>query len=208
MNSDVNELGLQEWEATMRVYNLAIEIGRNEGADLEILAPAALLHDLGKIYETREGTPHHIAGVARKVQLLQSAGYSEEEIKRIIDTISVHQKKLTPNAASLEGKVLQDADNVDEMGLVGLIRSAMWHSKKGDPIYLPESLDRHPRTKPEMHIASPSVLDHLYDKLLTLDNILNTKTGKRLGRQRIRTMSNLVATLKDEILAQDRSVGK
>jgi len=202
MQKDTQKLGAEEWAATLRVYNIAVRISKSEGADLQVVGPGALLHDLGKLYEKRERKPHQLAGVRRKLWLLSHAGFNSSEIVKILETISSHQRKVTLRVKSLEGKVLQDADNIDEIGVIGLLRSAMWHAKHGDPVYLLGSFRNRASVRPELYKPSSSLVDHLYDKLLTLDRIMNTQTGRQIARLRIREMYSLIDTLKKEILGQ------
>lgn len=202
MESDIAEIGINEWSGTLRVYNVAIKICESEGGSLETIAPAALLHDLGKIDERKEHKPHYVAGEQRKKNLLRRAGYSDQEIARIVAVIEAHQKKFTPSAVSLEDAILQDADSIDELGLIGLIRSAIWHSKRGDPIYFFDSFRKHASGVPEVHKPSRSIVDHQYDKLLALDKFMNTQTGRKLARRRIMRMNRLMVLLGEEIQAQ------
>ena len=203
MKNEIVELGTNEWSGTLRVYNLATKICRREHADLEIVAAAAILHDLGKIFEKAEGKPHYIAGQQRKIDLLTSSGYSGEEIKRIINVVENHQKKSTPEVVNLESAVLQDADSIDELGLIGLIRSAIWHGKRNDPIYFFDSFRKQVSSLPEVQKHSRSIVDHQFDKLLALDKFMNTQTGQLIAKKRIRKMRTLLSQLKGEVLAKE-----
>src|SRR3712207_6105931 len=108
----------------MRVYKNAEIIGRCEGTDMEVLLPAVLLHDIivypkGSAMSSRSSDES--AELAENI--LQSHGYSQYEIKRISYCIRSHSftKRLVP--ASLEGKILQDADRLDALGAIGIART-------------------------------------------------------------------------------------
>jgi len=144
-----------------------------------------------------------LAGRSRKAELLENAGYTKEETKQIIEITENHQKKTTPEPINLESAILQDADSVDELGLIGLIRSALWHGKHNDPVYFLDSFKRPILDYPEIQKKSKSIVDHQFDKLFRLDKFMNTETGKMIARNRIEKMRSLLSQLEREIIADE-----
>ena len=113
-----------DFQHIMRVYKNAELIGRREGADMEILLPAVLLHDLvvyPKGSAKTSKSADDSADMAEK--WLNSCGYPQEKVNRICYCIRTHSysKRLTP--ASLEGRILQDADRLDALGAIGIART-------------------------------------------------------------------------------------
>lgn len=160
--------GGHDYDHTLRVYRMAVRLAEAEGADQEIVALAALLHDV----DDRKLSPetHETLGNARG--FLHSHGISEgqaEEILGIISRVS-YSGGLVPD--TLEGKCVQDADRLDAMGAIGIARTFAYGGSKGRRLHDPAGEDK------------TSSVQHFYDKLLRLKGLMNTETGRKLARER------------------------
>ena len=109
------------FEHTMRVYRWAIKLQAKVGGDLDIIALAALLHDVG----WDEEKDHGEVGAQIAVEYLDSIGLDPEKISRIGEIIRIHEDKDTTEELSLECQVVMDADLLDEVGTVSIIWDAM-----------------------------------------------------------------------------------
>lgn len=109
------------FEHTMRVYRWAIKLQAQIGGDLEIIALAALLHDVG----WEEGREHGEVGAEIAVEYLDSIGLEPEKISRIGEIIRIHDDKDTEAELSLECKVVMDADLLDEVGAISVLWDSM-----------------------------------------------------------------------------------
>ena len=109
------------YEHTMRVYRWAIKLQAKLGGDLDIIALAALLHDIG----WEEGRDHCEVGAELAVEYLDGLGVDPETIKRVGEIIMMHEDKDTDRELSLECKIVMDADLLDEVGAIGVIWDAM-----------------------------------------------------------------------------------
>lgn len=109
------------FEHTMRVYRWAIKLQAKVGGDMEIIALAALLHDVG----WEEGREHGEVGAEIAVEYLDSIGIEPEKIKRIGEIILIHDDKDTEKDLSLECQVVMDADLLDEVGAVSVLWDSM-----------------------------------------------------------------------------------
>ncbi len=109
------------YEHTMRVYRWAIKLQAKLGGDIDIIALAALLHDIGWDSER----PHEEVGAELAVDFLDSLGVEPEIIKRVGEIIMIHEDKDTEAELSLECKIVMDADLLDEVGAVSVIWDAM-----------------------------------------------------------------------------------
>ena len=126
------------------------------------------------------------------VHLLERAGASPEEQAEIIAIVN-HQSY----AANLEskypltlaGQVVQDADRLDALGAIGIARTFYYGGSQGNPLYD----DKEARSLEDLDLASyrnnGSVINHFYEKLLKLEEEMNTKTGRQLARQRTDLMN-------------------
>ena len=195
---------------TMRVYQMALRIGEEEGADLEVVALASLLHDV----DDEKLSPDTTKGLKRARAFMESAGIEEdtqERICQVIEEISFHKRGLTP-PSTLEGKVVQDADRLDAMGALGIARAFAFGGSRGRSIYEPEEVwreglaeekdgeieqeggegkveqgeneEERKEGKEKEEGKQGSTVEHFYEKLFLLKEGLNTTTGKRIGRER------------------------
>lgn len=152
-----------------RVLRLSMRILEKEGGDPEILAAAALLHDIGMKYEIAEDFDHAEKSAELAEQILLKIGFPKEKIPEVVDIIRIHRFSRGIKALSLEAKILQDADRLDAIGAVGIARAFACGAKKGVPMY--------------SHSGS-STLNHFNEKLLKIKDSLNTETARRIAEER------------------------
>lgn len=119
------------YEHTMRVYRWAIKLQSKLGGDLDIIALAALLHDIGWDDER----PHSEVGAELAVEYLDSIGVDPEIITRVGEIIMIHTDKDTDAELSLECKIVMDADLLDEVGAIGILWDAMATACEDDASY-------------------------------------------------------------------------
>jgi len=158
------EPGSHGFDHTLRVTRLCEFIGRREGADPGILIPAALLHDIARPAEKAQGVPHEIEGARMAGEFLRSTGYDPVLIPAIADAIRTHRFRSDEKPATLEAKILSDADKLDAMGAVGIARTFMRAGEHGG----------------EMQNA----IDHFHEKLLRLHDHLYTETALQIAADR------------------------
>jgi uncharacterized protein len=182
----------------MRVYKNAKLIGQHEGADMDVLLPAVLLHDIivypkGSAMSSRSSDES--AELAENI--LQSHGYSQYEIKRISYCIQSHSftKRLVP--ASLEGKILQDADRLDALGAIGIARTFSVSGSEKRTFYKAD--DPFYRSSRELDDRQWT-LDHFQTKLLKLKDLMHTKTAKKIAQERTTFMMLFIRQLQKEII--------
>ncbi|QTA38597.1 HD domain-containing protein [Thermosipho ferrireducens] len=162
----------------LRVVQYCKYIGKSEGANLDILIPAAYLHDIARPMEIE--TPlidHAEEGAKIAEKFLESINYPY--IENITYAIKVHRyrKNLTPE--TLEAKILQDADRIDALGAIGIYR-VISHSAKTN-----HSLEH--------------ILKHFEEKILNLYSRLYTKTAKLIAYDKHKMIVKYVEFLKEEL---------
>ena len=158
-----------DFDHTMRVYRMAVRIAQEEGAQQEIVALAALLHDV----DDKKLSPETCEKKDRAVGFLRENGADEaviDRIVRIISEISFSAGNGVPS--TLEGKCVQDADRLDAIGAIGIGRAFAFGGSRGRRMHDPEGNDK------------SSTIQHFYDKLLLLKDRMNTATGRRLADRR------------------------
>jgi uncharacterized protein len=111
-----------------RVLRTALEIGKQEGADLEVIELAAILHDIFENKETHssvEGFRHEIEGSRKARTILKELGLGDRTANAVCHCIESHRKRsgrIQPQ--TIEAKCIFDADKLDCIGAIGIIRSA------------------------------------------------------------------------------------
>ena len=179
-----------------RVLANAEFIGRGEKADLEVLVPAALFHDaIVSPKDSPKATmdTHNSAKIARKV--LDKVGYEKEKINRIcyaIETCSF-SKGIMPK--SLEAKILQDADGLESMGAISIMRTFASTGPLKRPFYDEKDAFAELR-EPD---GSRYALDLFRTRLMKVRDTIHTKTAKKIAERRTKFLHEFIKELKDEL---------
>jgi uncharacterized protein len=120
-----------------RVYRMAERLAQAEGADLEIVRAAALLHDIeGSHPAGEERHNHHQQSADIAAEILREEGWPEERIAAVQHCIRAHRYRDTREPpATLEAKVLFDADKLDVLGAIGVVRVLGYAIQAGQPAY-------------------------------------------------------------------------
>ena len=129
------------YDHIVRVYHTAENLALSEGADLEIVRAAALLHDIEGSYSTSdERHNHHQQSADIAAAILRAEGWDEERIAAVQHCIRAHRyRDRREPPATLEAKVLFDADKLDVLGAVGVARVIGYAVQAGQPVYAPPS---------------------------------------------------------------------
>ena len=186
-----------DFEHIMRVYKNAELIGGKEGADMEILLPAVLLHDLivyPKGSAKTSKSADDSADLAEK--WLYGYGYPQDKIEKISYCIRTHSysKRLVP--LTLEGKILQDADRLDALGAIGVARTFSVGGSENRTFYNPS--DPFWKTNRELNDRQWT-LDHFQTKLLKLKKSMHTKTARQIAKERSRFMEIFIRQMQKEL---------
>ncbi|WP_251552375.1 HD domain-containing protein [Neobacillus muris] len=180
-----------DWYHVDRVRKNALLICKEEQAgDPFIIEMAALLHDIPdeKLNESLE------AGERKLEDFLHTISLGENEknhIKNIIATIS-YKGGRGSELISIEAKIVQDADRLDAIGAIGIARAFAYGGKKGQPIYEPSLTIRENMSLAEYRNGKSSSINHFYEKLLKLRDLLNTDAARNLAEKRHRVMENFL----------------
>lgn len=167
---------------TLRVYNNAMLIAKGEECDLEIVSLAALLHDVDdyKIVGEQEDLLHNAK------TYLKSIDYPTEKIEKICNIISQISFKVseTKTPDTIEGKIVQDADRLDAIGAIGIARAFAFGGNHNTPIHDPEIKTRENMSVEEYKKKDGTTINHFYEKLLLIKDLMNTETGKKIAEHR------------------------
>jgi uncharacterized protein len=166
------QIGSHGYEHTERVIELCMVLGTRLGADMEVLIPAAILHDIGRKHDN-----HAQRGAEMAREILQEQGYTK--VNEIVHVIDVHSFSAGGEAKTIEAQILSDADKLDAMGAMGIYRSAQYSVE-------------HERDQAEF-------INHFNEKLLKLKDLLYTDAAKKLADKRHRFMLQYLDQLDKEL---------
>ncbi len=187
-----------------RVVANARLLARAEGADLDVVLPAAWLHDCVVLPKDSEQRPLASRLAAEKAgDFLRQAGYATELIPAIQHAIAAHSFSAGIAPQTLEAQVVQDADRLDALGAIGIARTLLLGGAMGKPLYDP--LEPFPRARPADERAN--VIDHFFTKLLKLAGTMHTAAARREGERRTRLMRLYLDELERELSGGDLVVG-
>ncbi|RKP51584.1 HD domain-containing protein [Cohnella endophytica] len=175
-----------DWWHIDRVVRMTRTIARAEQADSFVCEMAALLHDMAD--EKLNADP--LAAAQQLEQWLQNSGASVEQVEHILEIIGTMSFKggSRPPMRTAEGRVVQDADRLDAIGAVGISRVFAYSGAKDRPIHDPDLPPRDQLTEQEYRNGRDTAINHFYEKLLKLRELMNTTTGRKLAEDRHRFM--------------------
>ena len=120
-----------------RVLNYALDIaGHEEGADVDLLVVACLLHDIGRAEQLADPAVDHArAGADKACAWLIEKGYSDEFAQKAGDCVRTHRYRSGSPPVSLEAKILFDADKLEACGVIGIARTLQYKAHTAEPLY-------------------------------------------------------------------------
>ena len=181
---------------TLRVYKMATRIAEHENANLTIVQLAALLHDVDDI----KLSPETYTNKDRAVTFLREHNVSEAMIKTICDIIDEVSFRGTDPIVpkSIEGRCVQDADRLDAIGAIGIARAFAYGGSHNRIIHDPEIKPTVYMTADEYQSHVSTTINHFYEKLFQLRDLMNTATAKKIALQREDYMKSYISEFLDE----------
>jgi uncharacterized protein len=173
-----------DWWHVNRVWQMAVRIGREEGADMFVVELAALLHDIAD-WKFHDGDDAAGPREARSwLEKLDVDSAVIDHVCTVIAEVSFKGAGVLTTPSSREGKVVQDADRLDALGAVGIARAFAYGGHKGRQIYNPHTPPTYHQTFEEYKNSSGPTINHFYEKLLLLKVGLNTHVAKHIAEER------------------------
>jgi uncharacterized protein len=189
---------VHDFDHILRVLALAERIGVAEGADMDVLRAAALLHDVGRDEAEAVGRDHALVAAARAREIL--AGAPPDMVDAVVDAIMVHRFRSGPPPQSLEGRVLFDADKLDAIGAIGVARAFAYSGRAGRRLWAPVSEDYVERWQNgAVESGEHTAVHEFVVKLSRLKEKLFTSEGRRIAEERHKVMAHFFERLADEV---------
>lgn len=186
-----------EWEHTERVYNLAMHIGNKEGADLEVLGLASVLHDIARKEQDESGgkIDHAERGAELAAEILQKYNLQKEKLENIVHCIKAHRYRNNIEPITLEAKILYDADKLDSIGAIGTARNFSFAGHLGAKVHDKNvNLDK----SAEYTTDDTGYREYMVKLKFIKDKIL-TNEGKRIAEGRHKFQEDFFERLNKEV---------
>lgn len=173
-----------DWFHIERVWKLSEKIAETENCNREVVELAALLHDIAdpKFHNGDETIALKVSG-----EFLESQEVPEEMIGQvlfIIKNISFKNRGEMPQDLPIELKIVQDADRIDAIGAIGVARTFNFGGFKNNLMYHPGIEPKLNMSKEEYKKSDGTTINHFYEKLLLLKDLMNTEKGKEMAGER------------------------
>jgi len=186
-----------------RVYFMALAMGRIMNARLDILAAAALLHDIGRRYETKsKGRLCHAQKSAEMaVDILAELDFTTEYIEKVAHCIRSHRFRSNERPLSIEAEILFDADKLDSIGAIGIGRAFLFAGQIGAKLHDAE-IDH---TNTQSYSIEDTAYREFRVKMSRVRDQMLTPTGRELAEKRHAFMEVFFDELNREIYGSDIS---
>ncbi|QTD31950.1 HD domain-containing protein [Pseudomonas fluorescens] len=191
-----SEDGAHDLSHLQRVWHNARTLQAEEGGDLELLLAAVLLHDCVAVEKNsplRSQASRLAAEKASKV--LANLNWPEARIDAVIHAIEAHSFSANITPLTLEARLMQDADRLDSLGMLGVARTFYIAGRMGSALYDPHDPEARERDYDDKRFC----LDHFQTKLLHLADGFQTVAGQRLAQIRHQRLKGFMEQFKEEI---------
>lgn len=185
-----------DWAHVERVVATSKKLCEGQKVNIDHVLAAAYCHDLVNVPKDHPDRKNASSLSAKKAEgLLVASGFSPEEVQVIQGAIIEHSYSNGLHPTSLEAAIIQDADRLDALGAIGILRCAAVNAQMRSIFY--NSTD--PLAESRLLDDKRFMLDHYFVKLFKLPELMNTAAGKKMAQERVRLMEAFVQNLLSEI---------
>lgn len=179
-----------------RVVKNAEKISLEESSDREIVTAAAWLHDCVILTKNHPDRKKASTLAAQKAaEFLATTSYPKNKIPAVAHAIESHSYSAGITPETQEAKIVQDADRLDALGAIGIARCFSVGGELNSRMYHPDD----PFAEAREIDDSKWTVDHFYEKLFRLPDLLNTDTARRIAERRVAYMRSFLGQLSTEI---------
>lgn len=187
-----------------RVSETSKEIAafEKEETDALILLAAAYFHDVVNLPKNHpQSMMSSRFSAAKAKEILLSMGFPESKLKTVCSAIETHSYSAGLIPETLEAKIIQDADRVESLGALGILRT----------FYVSGRMQRAPFDEKDLFAKHRPLddkkygLDHFYCKLFKLPSLLQTEGGRQIALKRAEFLQFFVDQLQSNV--EDKSGG-
>lgn len=188
-----------------RTLKCALYLQSKEGGDIVVIAVSAFIHDIHRILGAEQNkfvSPKESLPVVE--EFLDEIDLTQQQREHILYAIEHHEEysfgEGGVNVQDIESKILQDADNLDAIGAVGIVRTfkyGMAHNVVDYDPSVPLYQNEYNESKEDA-----STIHHINNKLLRLGKHMNTKTAKKLAKEKIKLMKDFMDMYIEEVIGK------
>ncbi|SEG50699.1 uncharacterized protein SAMN05421847_2550 [Halpernia humi] len=185
-----------DWFHIERVWKLSKIISEKEGGELEIIELGALLHDIADP-KFHNGDETLALKISR--EFLESQNLEDKKIEKVLFIIKHisfknrnEKSEFSTENPLKELQIVQDADRLDAIGAIGIARTFNFGGFKNNLMYDPEILPKLNMSKEEYKKSDGTTINHFYEKLLLLKDLMNTEAAKKIASKRHDFMENFL----------------
>ncbi len=154
-------------------------LGPAEGADMEVLVAGALLHDVGVVIDRKT---HYVVGRTRAREVLHQAGFPDDQIAAALHVLETHSRYGGPSPESVEAQIGQDADALEYIGAIGILRALVRGLNDGS-----------------FNGRTSDFPGFLRSILAKVEGTFHTKKAEEIGRSRLRYMKSFLERIEREL---------
>jgi len=187
-----------DWFHIQRVYNNALNLLKTEQANEQVVVLGALLHDIA---DSKFHNGDETIGPKKAMEFMTLININDdvkEHVVKIIENISFKGGNFNKTFHSKELEIVQDADRLDAIGAIGIARTFNYGGFKNNGLYDPEIQPKLKMTKEEYKNHKGTTINHFYEKLLLLKDLMNTETGKKIAENRHQYMEGFLEQFYNE----------
>ena len=184
-----------------RTMNTALYLQEKEGGDRIVIGIAAFLHDVHRIMQNESGQFVSPKDSIPKIKsILSNTDLKEDQINKICYAIEYHEEYNWNgnNVDDINTLILQDADNLDAIGAIGIGRTFLYGGAHNVVMYDDKIPLNEDNNYSESNGNDPSTIHHFYHKLFKLGDNMNTETAKQIARKRTQYMQEFVQEFLNE----------
>ncbi len=193
-----------DFDHVLRVLNLAERIGTAEGADMQVLRAAVLLHDVARADEDCGGCCHAQVGAIRARTIL--AGHPPDKIEAVARAIATHRFRNAGAPETLEARILYDADKLDAIGAIGIARAYAIAGRRAQRLWASVPAEYAQRSvvdgRHDLADSEHTPVHEFVFKLSRLHDTLFTPTARAIAAQRHAYMVQFFHRLEQEIAGE------
>ena len=190
-----------DWEHTLRVLNNAKMIAKKEKkCDMRIIEIGALFHDIARADELaiKGKICHATKGAKLTEEILREDGLNEDLIGKVVKCVRRHRFRGNEFPASIEEKIIYDADKLDSLGAVGLGRAFLFAGRIGAKVHnTPEEA-----VNSKAYSENDTAYREFLVKLKYLPSKMMTASGKKIAQKRLQYMEDFFNKLDAEVLGK------
>jgi uncharacterized protein len=193
---EISDDGAHDLAHLQRVWHNVRTLHEEEGGDLEVLLAAVLLHDCVAVEKNSPLRSQASRLAAEKASsVLAEQNWPSDKIASVAHAIEAHSFSANITPLTLEAKIVQDADRLDSLGMLGVARTFYIAGRMGSALYDPQD----PQAKHRDYDDKRFCLDHFQTKLLHLADGFQTVAGQRLAQIRHERLKGFMEQLMEEI---------